>query len=152
MLLCNLQQLLMNTWKHWNKVVYGPRYSRTEQVKFFKGCLPQILLGLFLNALTHITIKSLNRRFVRVCRYLVSFWIAGSTEWSYEFCLICLFIRQSVTPLSQDRLFTFCDFFGWILINPKKWWGNFLSKSFVMPKMRLNGGFLAQNKAKNRHV
>ena len=25
-----------------------------DQVKFFKGCLPQILVGLFLNILTHI--------------------------------------------------------------------------------------------------
>ena len=24
---------------------YGSRYSRMDQVKFFKGCLPQILLG-----------------------------------------------------------------------------------------------------------
>ena len=26
-----------------------------DQVKFFKGCLPQILLGLFLNTLSHLT-------------------------------------------------------------------------------------------------
>ena len=33
---------------------YGAKYSRMKQVKFFKGCLPQILLGLFLNTLSHI--------------------------------------------------------------------------------------------------
>ena len=45
---------------------YGSRYSRMDQVKFmedlgrpyyfkfFKGCLPQILLGPFLNTLTHM--------------------------------------------------------------------------------------------------
>ena len=30
-------------------------YSRVDQVKFFKGCLPQILLGSFSNTLTHIS-------------------------------------------------------------------------------------------------
>ena len=29
-------------------------YSRMDQVKLFKGCLPQILIGPFLNTLTHI--------------------------------------------------------------------------------------------------
>ena len=29
------------------------KYSRMDQVKFFKGCLPQILLGPFLKALSH---------------------------------------------------------------------------------------------------
>ena len=28
--------------------------SRMDQVKFFKGCLPQILLGPFLNTLSHM--------------------------------------------------------------------------------------------------
>ena len=33
----------------------GPsRLSGPYHFKFFKGCLPQILLGAFLNALTHI--------------------------------------------------------------------------------------------------
>ena len=30
-------------------------YSRMDQVKFFKGCLPQMLLGPFLNTLPHIS-------------------------------------------------------------------------------------------------
>ena len=33
---------------------YGAKFSRMKQVKFFKGCLPQILLDLFLNTLSHI--------------------------------------------------------------------------------------------------
>ena len=32
--------------------IYGAKYSRMNQVKFFKGCLPQILLGPFLNTLS----------------------------------------------------------------------------------------------------
>ena len=36
-----------------NDPLHGSRYSRMDQVKFFKGCLPQILLGPFLNTLTH---------------------------------------------------------------------------------------------------
>ena len=33
---------------------YGIKYSRMDQVKFFKDCLPQILLGPFLNTSSHI--------------------------------------------------------------------------------------------------
>ena len=33
---------------------YGIKYSRMDQVKFFKGCLLQILLGPFLNTLPHM--------------------------------------------------------------------------------------------------
>ena len=32
----------------------GPKYSRMDQVKFFKGCRSQILLGLFLHTLSQI--------------------------------------------------------------------------------------------------
>ena len=32
----------------------GTKYSRMDQAKFFKGCLPQILLDPFLNTLTHV--------------------------------------------------------------------------------------------------
>ena len=35
-------------------ILFGSRYSRMDQVQFFKGCLPQILLGPFLNTLTHL--------------------------------------------------------------------------------------------------
>ena len=33
--------------------IYGTKYSRMDGGKCFKGCLPQILLGLFLNTLFH---------------------------------------------------------------------------------------------------
>ena len=33
---------------------YGTKYSRMDEVKFFKGCLSQILRGPFLNTLPHI--------------------------------------------------------------------------------------------------
>ena len=36
------------------------KYSRMDQVKFFKRCLPQILLGPFLNILTHIPLLVMN--------------------------------------------------------------------------------------------
>ena len=35
----------------------GSGYARIDQVKFFKGCLQQILLGQFLNTLTHMWIN-----------------------------------------------------------------------------------------------
>ena len=39
-----------------SKTIFGSRYWIMDQVKFFKGCLPQILLNLFLNTLTHLKI------------------------------------------------------------------------------------------------
>ena len=42
---------------------YGTKYSRMDQVKFFKGCLPQILLGPFLNILSHIKLLFTSLRF-----------------------------------------------------------------------------------------
>ena len=38
--------------------LYGTKYSRMDQVKFFKSYLPQILLGPFLNILSHISVVS----------------------------------------------------------------------------------------------
>ena len=34
--------------------LFGTKYSRMDQVKFFKSCLPQILLGSFLNTLSYL--------------------------------------------------------------------------------------------------
>ena len=39
----------------------GTKYSRMNQVKFFKGCLPQILLDLFLNTWTPLMPKYWNQ-------------------------------------------------------------------------------------------
>ena len=40
----------------WYKITktYVTLYSKMDQIKFFKGCLPHILLGQFLNALSHM--------------------------------------------------------------------------------------------------
>ena len=34
--------------------LFGTKYSRMDQLNFFKGCLPQITLGPFLNTLSHL--------------------------------------------------------------------------------------------------
>ena len=34
----------------------GTKYSRVDQVKFFKGFLPQVLLGQLLNSLSHMRV------------------------------------------------------------------------------------------------
>ena len=41
------------------KTLLGTKYSRMDQVKFFKDCLPHISLGPFLNALSHLSLGSL---------------------------------------------------------------------------------------------
>ena len=38
-------------------IKYGTKYSRMDQVKLFKGYLPQILFGPFLNTLSHIIVQ-----------------------------------------------------------------------------------------------
>ena len=38
----------------YSRVIYVTKYSRMEQEQFFKGCLRQILLGLFLNVLSQM--------------------------------------------------------------------------------------------------
>ena len=48
--------------KHVVTFLFGTKYSRMVQVKFFKCCLPQISLGLFLNTLYHI---SLTRKYLQ---------------------------------------------------------------------------------------
>ena len=35
---------------------YGSKHSRMDQIKVFKGFLPQILLGPFLNTLSHLSV------------------------------------------------------------------------------------------------
>ena len=37
-------------------IPFGTKYSRMEQVKFLKDCLPHVLLGLFLNTLSHLIV------------------------------------------------------------------------------------------------
>ena len=62
---CGILTVFYGTKKLNLSTKYGTKYSRMDQVKFvqdrrsdhfkfFKGCLPQILLVLFLNNLTHI--------------------------------------------------------------------------------------------------
>ena len=41
----------------YERKICGTKYSRMDQVKFFKGCFPQILLGRFLNTVSHIFFK-----------------------------------------------------------------------------------------------
>ena len=48
------------------RVLYGIKHSRIDQVKFFEGCLPQILLGPFLNTLFRICFRSrIKESFIR---------------------------------------------------------------------------------------
>ena len=51
MMIENLDSLLKN--KQEDIVIKWTKYFRTE---FFKGCLPQILLGPFFNNLTHMLV------------------------------------------------------------------------------------------------
>ena len=55
------QKIQLSHWSNWGKVfkngatkICGRQLLSPYHLKFFKGCLPQVLLGPFLNALSHI--------------------------------------------------------------------------------------------------
>ena len=65
--------------------------GRPYHFKFFKGCLPQILLGLFLNTLTHISLfKKIWMFFIRIVYTLVKLKIgltvssSDTVTWKYS--------------------------------------------------------------------
>ena len=74
-----LQHYLALAW-------FGTKYSRMDQVKFFKGCLPQILLCQFLNTWTYL------------CFHLI------------HFQLLLLTLTQSVVFKQSVNCATYCVF------------------------------------------
>ena len=54
--------------------IFGSRYSKMDQTKFFKSCLPQILLGPFLNTLIHLYLIRPNMEFFETVE-LVEFFM-----------------------------------------------------------------------------
>ena len=71
-------------WKIWSNLVY---LSRPYHFKFFKGCLPQILLGPFLNTLTHI--------FLHLTKVVIIEFIASeNNQWF-------ILYHQSMIAISQ---------------------------------------------------
>ena len=47
----------VKVFKNGSSEICGRQHKQTIFLKFFKGCLPQILPGPFLNTLTHITLR-----------------------------------------------------------------------------------------------
>ena len=65
------------------QTTHGSRYSRMNQVKYFKGCIPQILLAPFLNTLIHIYFNFFfgNFSFVHlICLFLNGFSLIFSLQ------------------------------------------------------------------------
>ena len=79
----NSFSILLIIWgNYWTIIrVYETKYSRMEEVKFFKGCLPQILLGLFLNNVSRILLfRWVQLRWIFFCalHYFLPFLIFGN--------------------------------------------------------------------------
>ena len=51
-------------FNHLTSIYFGSRYSRLDQIKFFKGCLLQIFHGPFLNTLAHLTFPKMQTCYV----------------------------------------------------------------------------------------
>ena len=55
--------------------------SRPYYFKFFKGCLPQILLGSFLNTLTHFILLFQHRQYAQAIFLLLIHWERAMCWW-----------------------------------------------------------------------
>ena len=58
--------------------IYETKYSRMDQVKFFKGHLPQILLGTFLNTLPLIMLDNNFCMNYRLFNSLYNSWVGNN--------------------------------------------------------------------------
>ena len=66
----NAQEYDISTSKSFHDLYMGHKVFKNGQVKFFKVCLPQILLGSFLNTLSHISdLCSYKSNFTRSRRF-----------------------------------------------------------------------------------
>ena len=68
-----------------DKAINVSQYSRMDQVKFFKGCRPQILLGPFLNTLFQ-TLVTRPSFYNNTClQSKVSAWVSGRVVYTVGF-------------------------------------------------------------------
>ena len=79
-----------------NIYVFVFKQRRPYHFKFFKGCLPQILLGPFLNTLTHITCK---------VSLICHFWISNLKPKSYPLPLQTGIIKRRETHTQLTPLY-----------------------------------------------
>ena len=66
-----VKKLLKEMRNHDAVIPFGTKYSRMEQVKFFKDCLPHILLGPFLNTLSHLIVTWILEAGIRLDKELI---------------------------------------------------------------------------------
>ena len=79
------------------------QYSRIDHVKFFKGCLPQIFLGPFLNTLSRIIFMAvfLKKVLTKILRFLESlsyYWLLliVSVYWELKFRMFATFCTTGI--------------------------------------------------------
>ena len=81
----NAQVYDISTSKSFHDLYMGHKVFKNGQVKFFKVCLPQILLGSFLNTLSHISdLCSYKSNFTRSRRFRMAKkrrWLQTIYEW-----------------------------------------------------------------------
>ena len=84
----------------------GTNYSRMDQVKFFKCCLPQISLGPFLNTLSHVS------QIKQVLRWSMITQMSSFTlQLRYMLCLISMKLLAAVLPDVVKYLLFFYEIF-----------------------------------------
>ena len=77
----------MNKWDN---------YSRMDQVKSLKGCLPQILLGLFLNTLSQIMFMFIYLIWINLILFLYFYMPCFA-----QFCNFCTILKTRKTPKEE---------------------------------------------------
>ena len=102
------------------------KYSRMDQVKFFKSCLPQILLGPFLNTLSQIVHR-------RVYSVHVSQFFHAVHFWKFLLPVLVYWIRNTHKQLEVCNWYNLGPFF-----NKKFWLFRLEMKSAKFPVCNLS--------------
>ena len=80
--------------------LFRTKYSRNGQVKFFKGRLPQILLGPFLNTLSHLDVWL-------TCSYFIAFPLLITRSCNSISYLIILQYYIQLLKITKANIFLF---------------------------------------------
>ena len=95
-------------FNHLTSIYFGSRYSRLDQIKFFKGCLLQIFHGPFLNTLAHLTFPKMQTCYVLPLNAF--FFYQYPSTWccqkSFPFQLVFIFFERQLHFCHKQEVIT----------------------------------------------
>ena len=86
-------------WTKWNlrKTAFKKLEDRPYPLECFKGCLPQILLGPFLNTLSYIPMSFIIA--INLCFYVIQYWSKIGKFLNHLIFKLFLYCMLSVIPI-----------------------------------------------------